>query len=86
MLTLEPKYLGKLGNLALQNIFSKNNAILIRHGLCIAFIIWLIYYLFSEEIQSFFQKPLQEGLENEYGKVFTAKTEFSWYGYNMASL
>ena len=86
MLTLEPKYLGKLGNLALQNVFSKNNTLLIRHGLCIAFIIWLIYYLFSEEIQSFFQKPLQEGLENEYGKVFTAKTEFSWYGYNMAAI
>ena len=86
LLTLDPKYLGMFKIFALRNLLSKQATSMVQHGLFIAFILWLVYSMFSDEIQSFFQKPLQEGLENEYGKVFTAKTEFSWYGYNMAAI
>jgi len=53
--TIEPKYLGKLKLLSLQNITSKTNVQTIRHGLLIAFLLWLVYYLFHKEIKSFFQ-------------------------------
>ena len=86
LLTLDPKYLGMFKIFALRNLLSKQTTSMVQHGLFLAFILWLVYSMFSDEIQSFFQKPLQEGLENEYGKVFTAETEFSWYGYNMAAI
>ena len=54
--TLEPKYLGKLKLLSLQNITSKPNVQTIRHGLLIAFLLWLVYYLFQSEIESLFGK------------------------------
>tara|TARA_E500000178_G_scaffold352975_1_gene417690 strand:+ start:255 stop:1451 length:1197 start_codon:yes stop_codon:yes gene_type:complete len=86
LLTLDPKYLGMFKIFALRNLLSKQATSMVQHGLFIAFILWLVYSMFSDEIQSFFQKSIQEGLENEYGKVFTAETEFSWYSYNMAAI
>ena len=53
--TIEPKYLGKLKLLSLRNITSKTNVQTIRHGLLIAFLLWLVYYLFHKELKSFFQ-------------------------------
>ena len=55
-LTIESNYLGKLKILSLQNITSKSNILTIRHGLLIAFLLWLVYYLFQSEIESLFGK------------------------------
>ena len=60
-LTIESNYLGKLKILSLQNITSKSNILTIRHGLLIAFLLWLVYYLFQREIDSFFRKDTVEG-------------------------
>jgi hypothetical protein len=69
--TIEPKYLGKLKLLSLQNITSKTNVQTIRHGLLIAFLLWLVYYLFHKEITTFFRKekePMTEVNESvKYG-------------------
>ena len=86
LLTLDPKYLGIFKVFALRNLLSKQTTNMVQHGLFIAFILWLVYSMFSDEIQSFFQKSIQEGLENEYGKVFTAETTFSWYGDNFVAI
>ena len=86
ILTLDPKYLGIFKVFALRNLLSKQTTNMVQHGVFIAFILWLVYSMFSDEIHSLFQKSIQEGLENEYGKVFTAETEFSWYSYNMAAI
>lgn len=86
ILTLDPKYLGIFKVFALRNLLSKQTTNMVQHGVFIAFILWLVYSMFSDEIHNLFQKSIQEGLENEYGKVFTAETEFSWYSYNMAAI
>ena len=86
ILTLDPKYLGIFKVFALRNLLSKQTTNMVQHGVFIAFILWLVYSMFSDEIHNLFQKSIQEGLENEYGKVFTAETDFSWYSYNMAAI
>ncbi|MBU89318.1 MAG: lysine--tRNA ligase, partial [Euryarchaeota archaeon] len=55
ILTLDPKYLGMFKIFALRNLLSKQTTSMVQHGLFLAFILWLVYSMFSDEIQSFFQ-------------------------------
>lgn len=75
--TIEPKYLGKLRILSLQNITSKTNVQTIRHGLLIAFLLWLVYYLFHEEITSFFRKE-KEPMLGDLSNTSTTRKEVKY--------
>lgn len=75
--TIEPKYLGKLKLLSLQNITSKTNVQTIRHGLLIAFLLWLVYYLFHKEITSFFRKE-KEPMTGDLSTTSTTRKEVKY--------
>lgn len=88
LLTIEPKYLGKLKIVSLQNILSQSNTQSIQHGLMVAFLLWLVYYLFQSEIEAMFKKITKEPMEtDEYNYVFSVENvSISWYSYNRIAL
>jgi len=88
LLTIEPKYLGKLKIVSLQNILSQSNTQSVQHGLMVAFLLWLVYYLFQSEIEAIFKKIMKEPMEtDEYNYVFSVeKLRISWYYYNRIAL
>lgn len=88
LLTIEPKYLGKLKIVSLQNVLSRSNTQSVQHGLMVAFLLWLVYYLFQSEIEAIFKKITKESMEtDEYNYVFSVeKFDISWYPYNMIAL
>jgi hypothetical protein len=88
LLTIEPKYLGKLKIVSLQNILSQSNTQSIQHGLMVAFLLWLVYYLFQSEIEAIFKKIMKEPMEtDEYNYVFSVENvNIFWYSYNRIAL
>lgn len=88
LLTIEPKYLGKLKIVSLQNLLSRSNTQSVQHGLMVAFLLWLVYYLFQSEIEAIFKKITKESMEtDEYNYVFSVENvNIFWYSYNRIAL
>ena len=88
LLTIEPKYLGKLKIVSLQNVLSRSNTQSVQHGLMVAFLLWLVYYLFQSEIEAIFKKITKESMEtDEYNYVFSVENvNIFWYSSNRIAL